>query len=42
MDFWERGDDLLSTNWVHIDMINVFKQMGIDVFEKYQVYRRKQ
>lgn len=42
MDFWERGDDLLITNWVHIDMINIFKQMGVDVFEIYQAYRRKQ
>ena len=28
MDFWERSDDLLITNWVHIDMIAVFKQMA--------------
>lgn len=42
MDFWERKEDLLITNWVHIDMINVFKQMGIDVFELYQAYREGQ
>lgn len=40
MDFWERGDDLLITNWVHIDMINIFKQMGVDVFEIYGRYRQ--
>ena len=39
MDFWERSDDLLVTNWVHIDMINIFKQMGVDVFGMYQRYR---
>lgn len=42
MDFWERIDELLVTNWVHIDMIDVFLQMGIDVFERYRNYRREQ
>ena len=41
MDFWERSNDLLLTNWVHIDMIHVFKQMGVDVFEMYRRYRRE-
>ena len=42
MDFWERSEDLLITNWVHIDMINIFKQMGVDVFALYQAYREEQ
>ena len=42
MDFWERSGDLLLTNWVHIDMIHVFKQMGVDVFELYQRKRREE
>ena len=41
MDFWERRGDLLLTNWVHIDMIHVFKQMGVDVFELYRRYLRE-
>ncbi|MYD08421.1 MAG: ester cyclase [Chloroflexi bacterium] len=41
MDFWERSEDLLTTNWVHIDMINIFKQMGVDVFALYQAYREE-
>lgn len=41
MVFWERSDDLLLTNWVHINMIYVFKQMGVDVFEMYCRYRRE-
>ncbi len=41
MDFWERKDDLLISNWVHIDMIDVFMQMGIDVFERYRDYRQE-
>ena len=41
MDFWERIGDKLVTNWVHIDMINIFKQIGVDVFDLYQQYRRE-
>ena len=41
MDFWERSKDLLITNWVHIDMINIFKQMGVDVFALYQAFREE-
>ena len=42
MDFWERQGDYLITNWVHIDMINVFRQMGVDVFERYRRFRAEQ
>ncbi len=42
MDFWERSGDKLMTNWVHIDMIHIFKQMDVDVFELYQRHRRGQ
>ena len=41
MDFWERKDDLLISNWVHIDMIDIFMQMGIDVFQRYRDYRQE-
>ncbi len=42
MDFWERVGDKLMTNWVHIDMIHIFKQMDVDVFELYQRHRQGQ
>ena len=38
MDFWEREDDYLIRNWVHIDMIDIFKQMGVDVFERLRAW----
>jgi predicted ester cyclase len=41
MDFWERVGDKLMTNWVHIDMINIFQQIGVDVFDLFRQYRRK-
>jgi predicted ester cyclase len=32
MDFWRREGDLLKENWVFIDIPDVFRQFGIDVF----------
>ena len=32
MDFWRRQDDRLKENWVFIDIPDVFRQCGIDVF----------
>ena len=31
MDFWRREGDLLSENWVFIDMIDLLSQFGIDL-----------
>lgn len=33
MDWWRRDGDLLVQNWVMIDMIDIFMQFGIDLFE---------
>ena len=32
MDFWRREGDLLSENWVLIDIIDMFRQFGADLF----------
>lgn len=34
MDFWRREGDLLKENWVFIDIPDVFRQCGIDVFDQ--------
>jgi len=34
MDFWRLEGDLLKENWVFIDIPDVFRQCGIDFFEK--------
>lgn len=34
MDFWRRKNDKLMENWVFIDIPDVFRQCGVDVFEK--------
>ncbi|MEM8771191.1 MAG: ester cyclase [Pseudomonadota bacterium] len=34
MDFWRRDGDRLKENWIFVDIPDVFRQCGIDVFEK--------
>jgi hypothetical protein len=36
MDWWRREGDLLVENWVFIDMIDLFLQLGVDLFERLQ------
>jgi len=36
IDIWLREGDLILENWVFVDMIDVFRQFGIDLFEKMQ------
>jgi predicted ester cyclase len=36
MDFWRREGDLLSENWVFIDLIDLLLQMDVDVFARMQ------
>jgi predicted ester cyclase len=33
MDWWRREGDWLVENWVFIDMIDLFLQLGVDIFE---------
>jgi predicted ester cyclase len=34
MDFWRREGDLLAENWVLIDMLDLFRQLGVDLLER--------
>jgi predicted ester cyclase len=36
MDWWRRDGDLLVENWVFIDMVDLFLQMGVDIFARLQ------
>jgi hypothetical protein len=42
-DWYRREGDLLIENWVPIDMIDLFMQMGVDLFDRLrrQVEQRK-
>lgn len=33
VDYWRREDNRLKENWVFIDVINILKQLGVDVFD---------
>lgn len=37
MDFWRREGDLLAENWVFIDLIDLLRQMGIDLLARFAV-----
>ncbi|MDX1417246.1 MAG: hypothetical protein R3293_23770 [Candidatus Promineifilaceae bacterium] len=34
LDFWRREDDLLRENWVLVDLLSVYDQLGVDVFSR--------
>ena len=34
LDFWKLENDMYVENWVFVDMIHLFRQFGIDLFER--------
>ncbi|MEM1065590.1 MAG: ester cyclase [Pseudomonadota bacterium] len=34
LDFWRVEGDLIRENWVLVDLLDVFNQLGVDVFER--------
>ena len=34
IDFWLRSGDQFTENWVFVDMIDLFNQMGVDLFDR--------
>jgi predicted ester cyclase len=36
LDFWLRTDGRFTENWVFVDMIHLFRQMGVDLFARLQ------
>jgi predicted ester cyclase len=33
LDFWKREGEVYTENWVFVDMIHLFRQFGVDLFE---------
>ncbi|MFZ8882441.1 MAG: polyketide cyclase, partial [Paracoccaceae bacterium] len=33
LDFWLRSGDKFTENWVFVDMVDMFSQMGHDLFK---------
>ena len=42
-DWWKREGNLLIENWIPIDLIDLFRQMGVDLFDnlRHQIEQRK-
>ena len=34
LDFWKLSDDMYIENWVFVDMVHLFRQFGVDLFER--------
>jgi predicted ester cyclase len=34
LDFWKLENDMYVENWVFVDMIHLFRQFGVDLFER--------
>lgn len=41
IDFWLRTDGQFTENWIFVDMIDLFAQMGIDLFERMSLLRKE-
>ncbi|MEM0992927.1 MAG: ester cyclase [Bacteroidota bacterium] len=38
LDWWKRADEQYIENWVFVDMIHLFRQFGVDLFERLKQY----
>ena len=34
MDWWKREGEMYIENWVMLDMVHLFRQLGVDLFER--------
>jgi predicted ester cyclase len=34
LDFWKLEEDMYIENWVFVDMVHLFRQFGVDLFER--------
>ncbi len=39
LDFWKLENDRYVENWVFVDMIHMFRQLGVDLFERLRAQR---
>ncbi len=38
LDFWRCENDLIRENWVLVDLLSVYDQIGVDVFSRMREY----
>lgn len=41
LDYWKREGEVYVENWVFVDMIHLFRQFGVDLFERLHSYQQK-
>ena len=34
LDWWKREGEMYVENWVFVDMVHLFRQLGVDLFER--------
>jgi hypothetical protein len=40
LDFWRVEGDLIRENWVLVDLLNVYAQLGVDVFARLREFNK--
>jgi hypothetical protein len=40
LDFWRCEDDLIRENWVLVDLLHVYRQIGVDVLARMREFNK--
>ena len=40
LDFWRVEDGLIRENWVLVDLLDIFNQIGLDVFARLNEFNK--
>jgi hypothetical protein len=40
LDFWRVKNDLIRENWVLIDLLDIYQQVGLDVFSRLSEFNK--
>jgi predicted ester cyclase len=40
LDFWRMEDGLIRENWVLVDLLEAYRQLGVDVFERLRAFNK--
>ena len=40
LDFWRIEDGLIRENWVMVDLLDAYRQLGVDVFKRLREFNK--